>query len=157
MVVNRRKKAAKYRGSITHGGGHRKKRRGAGSRGGRGNAGTGKRAGHKKAGRPPSLGQRGFLPRRTAHLRNAENLFYFTSQRLEKWVKEGKVAKEKEIYVVDFLVLGISKILSTGNTQLKLKVVNGKVSEKAKEKIIAAGGEVVGAQETPEEHPAAAE
>ena len=55
MVVNRRKKVVKYRGHSNHGGGMRKKRRGAGSRGGRGNAGTGKRAGHKKAGMPPQL------------------------------------------------------------------------------------------------------
>ena len=48
MVVQRKKKVGKYRSHTTHGGGHRKKRRGAGSRGGRGNAGSGKRAGHKK-------------------------------------------------------------------------------------------------------------
>ena len=42
MVVYKRKKVTKYRGSVTHGGGSRKKRRGAGSIGGRGNAGTGK-------------------------------------------------------------------------------------------------------------------
>ena len=50
MVTYKTKKVSKYRGSSNHGGGMRKKRRGAGSRGGRGNAGTGKRAGQKKAG-----------------------------------------------------------------------------------------------------------
>ena len=44
MSVNKTKKVGKYRGSKTHGGGHMKKRRGAGNRGGRGMAGTGKRA-----------------------------------------------------------------------------------------------------------------
>src|SRR3990172_2450527 len=48
MVVNKRKKSGRYRGSQTHGGGAKKKRRGAGNRGGRGNAGSGKRADQKK-------------------------------------------------------------------------------------------------------------
>lgn len=44
----KRKKVTKYRGSKTHGGGSMKKRRGAGSRGGRGKAGTGKKGDVKK-------------------------------------------------------------------------------------------------------------
>ena len=47
MVVRKAKKVGKYRAKTTHGGGHRKKRTGAGSRGGRGLAGSGKRAGHQ--------------------------------------------------------------------------------------------------------------
>jgi len=48
MTTHKRKKVVKYRGSHTHGGGAKKKRRGAGNRGGRGLAGSGKRAHHKK-------------------------------------------------------------------------------------------------------------
>ena len=48
MTTHRRKKVKKYRGSKTHGGGSMKKRRGAGNRGGRGNAGSGKRGDAKK-------------------------------------------------------------------------------------------------------------
>ena len=48
MVVNKRKKNTRMRGNTTHGWGSMKKRRGAGNRGGRGNAGTGKRADQKK-------------------------------------------------------------------------------------------------------------
>lgn len=44
----KRKKVTKYRGSKTHGCGSMKKRRGAGSRGGRGMAGTGKKGDVKK-------------------------------------------------------------------------------------------------------------
>jgi len=44
----RRSKKSRHRGSHTHGSGSKKKRRGAGSRGGRGNAGTGKKADQKK-------------------------------------------------------------------------------------------------------------
>ena len=61
MVVNKRKKVTRYRAHTTHGGGHRKKRRGAGNRGGKGNAGTGKRGKAKKPSYEP-LGKKGFLP-----------------------------------------------------------------------------------------------
>ena len=42
-----RKKNTRQRGSHTHGWGAKKKHRGAGNRGGRGNAGSGPRAGHE--------------------------------------------------------------------------------------------------------------
>ena len=48
MTAKRQKKDKSYRGSNTHGGGSHKKRRGSGNRGGYGNAGTGKRADHRK-------------------------------------------------------------------------------------------------------------
>ena len=48
MVVNKRKKNSRQRGSTTHGFGSKKKHRGHGSRGGSGLAGTGKRADAKK-------------------------------------------------------------------------------------------------------------
>ena len=72
MTNNKTRKVQKYRGHTTHGGGHRKKRRGAGSKGGKGNAGTGKRAGHKRRG--VVLGGSGFKPRRTKVVQKAINL-----------------------------------------------------------------------------------
>ena len=48
MVHNQRKKNSRHRGSWTHSHGEKKKHRGAGSRGGRGNAGSGKRGDAKK-------------------------------------------------------------------------------------------------------------
>ena len=47
-MQNKVKKVRKFRGSHTHGYGSKKKHRGAGSRGGRGMAGSGKRADQKK-------------------------------------------------------------------------------------------------------------
>ena len=44
----KKKKLVKQRGSKTHGWGSKKKHRGAGNRGGKGNAGSGKRADQKK-------------------------------------------------------------------------------------------------------------
>ena len=48
MVINKRKKNSRQRGSWTHGWGEKKKHRGAGHRGGRGRAGTGKKGDAKK-------------------------------------------------------------------------------------------------------------
>jgi large subunit ribosomal protein L15 len=47
-MTNKRSKQSRNRGSHTHGGGSMKKRRGAGSRGGKGKAGSGKRGDAKK-------------------------------------------------------------------------------------------------------------
>src|SRR3989338_1771827 len=98
MVVYKRKKVTKYRGSVTHGGGSRKKRRGAGSRGGRGNAGSGKRAGHKS--QFTVLGSRGFLPRRAVRLHTAVNISFFSAFRVQALVEQGKAKKEGDIFII---------------------------------------------------------
>jgi len=144
MVIHHRKKVGRYRGHTTHGGGHRKKRRGAGSRGGRGMAGTGKRAGHKKAGiKYKYLGKEGFLPRRPSKELKTINVGDLTMDLIARWLKENKVTKEKDHVVVDLKKLGYGKLLGTGKTALKLKMMVERCSAKAEEKIKAAGGEVI--------------
>jgi len=146
MVVNKRKKVVKYRGGTTHGGGHRKKRRGAGSRGGRGNAGTGKKAGQKKAGGMVIQGRNGFLPRRTFEKIKAVNVGYFTINRLEKLVQAEKAVKEGAAYSLDLGKLGFNKLLGTGSVAAKLKIKVKYCSPSAVEKVQAAGGEVIAKQ-----------
>lgn len=141
MVVFRRKKVVKYRGSVTHGGGSRKKRRGAGSRGGRGRAGSGKRAGHKRQG--IVLGSSGFLPRRDVRGVCTVNIGYFTVSRVERLLSEGLARKEGSVIVIDLENLGYQKLLSTGSVLAKLKIHATSCSAKAKEKIEAAGGQVI--------------
>ena len=145
MTISKRKKVNKYRAHTTHGGGSRKKRRGAGSRGGRGNAGTGKRAGHKKAGRLTIFGKKGFLPRRssTSTSTKAINLNYFTSDKIKKLVSQGKVAEQSGYYSIDLSKLGFNKLLGAGKVSLKLKITVREFSAKAAEKIKQAGGEIV--------------
>ena len=146
MPVNKSKKFGKYRGHTTHGGGHRKKRRGAGSRGGRGNAGTGKRAGQKKAGMVPKLGvlTSGFTPRgREFKSKQSINLSDLSSVKLDRWVAEKKATKQDDTYVIDLTKLGYQKLLGTGNINLKLQVIVNKVSKLAVEKLEKAGGKVV--------------
>ena len=67
-MINKKKKTRKLRGSRTHKYGMGKKQRGAGSRGGRGNAGSGKRGQQREtkllAKGIKHLGKRGFKSKR---------------------------------------------------------------------------------------------
>jgi large subunit ribosomal protein L15 len=142
MVVSKRKKVTKYRAHTTHGGGHRKKRRGAGSRGGRGNAGSGKRAGQKVAGlKGFALGSRGFTSKTVSM--KAVTLSYFTAKTLEKLVEKKLITKENDFYSIDLAKLGYQKLLSTGNIKSKLKIKVEKFTPRAEEKVKAAGGELI--------------
>ncbi len=141
MVVNRGKKVNKYRAHTTHGGGHRKKRRGAGSRGGRGRAGTGKRAGHKRIG--VIMGTKGFKPRRDSKKIKVTNLAYFTLENLNSFESKGLVTKEGDMFVVDLAKLGFQKVLGTGKVGAKLKIIAQSYSATAAKKVEAAGGEIV--------------
>ena len=152
MVTYKRKKVSKYRGGSTHGGGARKKRRGAGSRGGRGNAGSGKRAGHMKMKHVKAghiLGKHGFTSKNRTVVK-AINLAYFTSERVESLVKQGKAHKEGNVYAIDLAGMGYNKLLGTGTTPVKLKLTVESCSAGAAEKVAAAGGEVI-TTSTPEE------
>lgn len=142
MVIHKRKKVTKYRSHTTHGGGHRKKRRGAGSRGGRGRAGTGKRAGHKKAGISQRLEKRGFRPRRSKAVIKAVSVGYFTTEQLMKLVSLGKAVKEGDFFTLDLGKLGYKKLLGTGKSEVKMKITVPKCSVSAEKKVRAAGGEV---------------
>ena len=141
MVVYKRKKVTKYRAHTTHGGGHRKKRRGAGSRGGRGKAGTGKRAGQKKAGISTRLGKKGFTTRRVKG--KTVNVGHFNQKVLERLLAAGKIKQEGEVYIVDLSQLGYHKLLGTGKTSFKLKISVKEFTSRAEERVKAAGGEIV--------------
>ena len=155
MVVYKRKKVNRYRGHSNHGGGARKKRRGAGSRGGRGMAGTGKRAGQKKAGMPPMLGQHGFRPLRTVQKVKTISVAYFTKERVEKLLKAGTAVKEGSLISLDLGKMKYTKLLGTGTTTQKLKIIVASCSKGAAEKIKAAGGVVI--SEHVEEAPSSSE
>lgn len=148
MVVNKRKKVGKYRGYSTHGCGSRKKRRGSGSKGGTGNAGTGKRAGQKKASKYCKvLGKFGFKRGITLIPIKIINVGYFTAEKLQHLVQAGKVVQEKDIYLIDLANLGYNKLLGMGKVYLKLKIKADSFSAQAEEKVKAAGGSIVGTEE----------
>tara|TARA_Y100000310_G_scaffold330741_1_gene402939 strand:- start:172 stop:576 length:405 start_codon:yes stop_codon:yes gene_type:complete len=120
-----RAKFSRMRGTHTHGGGHKKKRRGFGSKGGKGNAGSGKRGDGKK----PSYwklptGSSGFT-RGWLHKKRALNI---TDLEVMELI-------EKEGF---FMYKG--KVLGKGNPTRKYNVTLA--SARAKEKIEKAGGVV---------------
>ena len=143
-MINKRKKLSRYRGSHTHGGGSKKKRRGSGHRGGFGMAGTGKRADHKKPmvlklyGRS-YFGKHGFKRPLNKIIKiktlNIEDL----EKDLSKYLSKNLIQKEDNFYVVNLKNIGYDKLLGSGNTLNKYKII-GKVSEKAKYKIEQAHG-----------------
>ena len=145
-MVRRRKKSIKFRGRTTHGYGSRKKHRGAGSRGGRGRAGSGKRSGHKKNLFGPT-NKKGFTSRKKDLLGPLRviNVGDLTEQKVHRWVKEGKAVRNDGAVTINLKQLGYGKLLGAGSTFLKLKIIVPMWSPQAVEKIKAAGGEVISA------------
>ena len=150
MVVNKRKKNSRQRGSHTHGWGAMKKHRGAGNRGGRGMAGTGKKGDAKK----PSIwenkkyfGKYGFSKKGVINAVNPINLNYF-EQKTEKLLADKLITKEGDVYVIDASKLGFNKILGCAKLTKKFKITADSFSKGAAEKIKAAGGEVIEAKKT---------
>ena len=142
----KRKKNTRQRGGTTHGYGSMKKHRGAGHRGGRGNAGTGKRAACKK----PSvwklkgyLGKHGFKKKNIKIVFEAINLKTIEDS-LATWQEKKLVTEDNGIFVVDLGKIGYNKLLSSGKVKNKLKIVVPHASAKAVEKVQHAGGTIEG-------------
>ncbi len=133
MTARRVKKVKKYPGSQTCRGGSRKKRRGSGNRGGRGKAGTGKRAKHKKFSVLKKFGlayfgKHGFKrPQKVIQKENAITILDLPSQPT----------------TLDLTKLGYTKLLSKGKPKQKYTLTINACSKRAKEKIEAAGGKVI--------------
>lgn len=144
MTHNKRKKNSRQRGSHTHGGGAMKKRRGAGHRGGRGNAGSGKRGDVKKPSfwkNTKHFGKFGFRPINKQKI-NAINLNELQAK-LETLLKQGKVTKQKDVYKVDLMLLGYDKLLGTGKVTSNLEINVDVATQKAISKVESAGGKVI--------------
>jgi len=144
MTAKRKKKNKKMQGSKTHGWGSKKKHRGKGNRGGRGMAGTGKRADQNK----PSIlkefgntyfGRRGFVrPGRKED--KTINLDYI-EKHTQELIAKGLITKENDFYNIDIKKLGYDKLLGKGKIKNKYKI-KGSTSKRAAERIKQAGGEI---------------
>ena len=149
MTINKRKKNTRQRGSKTHGWGAKKKHRGQGNRGGRGMAGTGKRADSKK----PSIwkeryfGKFGFVSKTPKPKINPVNISYI-EQHIDKFLSNNLIKKEDGFYFVELEKLGYNKLLGDGRISTKFKIKTPYASKTAIEKIKEAGGEVVGLLES---------
>lgn len=150
MTALRRKKNSRQRGTHTHGWGSKKKHRGAGNRGGRGMAGTGKRGDAKKPAiwkKGKYFGKFGFK-KKNIQLKIKAITIKTVEQQIEKWVQL-KLAEEKNgIVSVDLQKVGYTKLLSNGTISKKMKISVPYASAKAVEKVKSAGGEVAGLAES---------
>ena len=136
-----RRKALKT-GSRTRGRGH-KKGRGAGLRGGRGNAGCHKtkRIMYERVGRV--WGAHGFKrPQTVVMANNAINLKVIEENAAE-WVDQGNASKKGKVVSIDLKKMGYDKLLGTGVPSQAYKITISAASAKAVEKVEAAGGEVI--------------
>ena len=128
------KKTRRMRGSMTHGYGAKKKHRGKGSRGGKGMAGTGKRADVKRPSINPAtyFGRHGFVSK-TGIKRTPINVSDLIS--IVDKVGSGKI-------VLDLNSKGYNKLLGSGKVTHAFDVTVALATEKAKAKITAAGGKI---------------
>ena len=145
MVVRRRKKSRKLRGRTrTMGWGRIGQHRKSGSRGGFGLVGFHK---HKWTWTikyaPHWFGKHGFTqpPTIVAEI-NAINVGEL-DEIARDMLRQGIAQKENNKIVIDVSVLGFNKVLGRGKITLPLKVITPAITERAREKIEAAGGEVV--------------
>jgi len=148
MTVNKRKKNSRFRGSHTHGWGAKKKHRGAGHRGGRGMAGSGKRADQKK----PSIlkefgndyyGKHGFnRPQKLVLKIKAINIAQLILK-IPYFLEKKLIAKTDGFYVIDAEKIGYNKILGGGKVDVKIKIKSPYITKLAKEKIERSGGSIV--------------
>ncbi len=149
MTTNRRKKDTKFRGSHTHGWGSKKKHRGSGNRGGKGMAGTGKRADQKK----PSIWQEEYFGKHGFNRVGAKphkcvNISY-VDQNIEKWAKTGIARNNEGSFALNIADLGFDKLLGTGKIHRKIIITADYASAGAVDAVKAAGGEVVVAKAQP--------
>ncbi len=129
----------KFLGNRTHGGGNTKNRRGKGSRGGVGRAGFHKHKWLQTIKRGEIHGEKGFV-NPTAASRKRARLLETSLREIQSAIDAGKHAAGADgVYA---LSLRDCKVLSGGVLRSKIALRAGGVSEKAKQKIIAAGGTV---------------
>lgn len=134
------------RGSRTCGGGNAKKRRGAGHRGGRGLAGSGKSKKTKldlvKKKYPDHIGRRGFKRPQKVLVKEKIINVQELDQNIHELLEQGTAQKKGDTIVVDLHNLGISKVLGTGKVTKKLEVTAPSFSAAAVRKIEERGGKV---------------
>ncbi len=173
MGPRKKKKVKKYRGSRTCGGGSHKKRRGAGSRGGRGRAGSHKHHYIKMIKIGWEFGKHGFTrPKCVRKSYRALRLVKLTLRKLrdegkideatyrffysrpeinvgdleliaDKLVELGLAEKTNSKYKLDLSIFGYRKLLGRGTVNKALEVRIAEATETAIEKIKKAGGEVI--------------
>ncbi|MDD5332031.1 MAG: uL15 family ribosomal protein [Candidatus Nanoarchaeia archaeon] len=131
-MINRTKKHRKSYGRRTHFHGAAKKWRGAGNRGGRGMAGTGKRADQKKPSVFKEFGTK-YFGRFGFVVPNKKDITFINISEIERMDK-------KEINLTE---MGYDKLLGKGELTKKVIITVNLASEKAIQKVEKHGGKVI--------------
>lgn len=136
-------RTSKFRGSRTHGRG-KKAGRGAGIRGGRGNAGMHK---HKWISTvkyyPEHFGHHGFKrPQSVVSGKVTMNLSD-VEQSLSSMSKDGFAIEKDGRWSVDLAKMGVDKLLGSGRIRIPIEVKVAEFSAKAEEKLRKVGGAIV--------------
>ena len=131
----------KFRGSRTHGRG-KKAGRGAGKRGGRGNAGLHKHRHTTMIKNGIVWGRHGFNKDPGTIIRNKAINLWQLERDADRWVGDGKAQLKKGVYTVDLQALGYDKLLGYGKVLRKFNVTVASGTGAAVRKIEAAGGSV---------------
>lgn len=143
-MIRRKRKINKMRGSRSIGGGCTKKRRGAGNKGGKGQAGASKQHWTWTAKFDPDhYGKHGFKrPKKIIDEINPVNLS-FLEEKSNELIKNGVASKEGDSIVIDVTKLGYNKVLAKGIISKSFIIKSPNFSESAKFKIEEKGGEAI--------------
>jgi len=137
----------KDRGSRTHGKGSQKRHRGAGSRGGRGEAGNWK---HEKF--PlKKQGKYGFKRPESVQEEKAVLNVGQIDESIDVLVDDGVAEEEGEGYTIDLASLGVDKLLGSGQVYNELRLTVNEATDSAVNKVEEAGGAVNVESEAEEE------
>lgn len=138
MTLRKSKKSRKQRGNRTHGWGAGKKHRGTGHIGGHGKSNVGKRGAARKTkylakGIKP-IGKHGM---KVIRMRKKDKIINIRTiyEKLDSWIKQGKVKKQKNGYIIDLEKLSYTKLLGGGKIRDKLNIIVPKMSKKSKQKL----------------------
>jgi len=136
-------KTKKFRGRRTFGGGTHKNRRGGGSRGGRGNAGTCKHHFVRSMQRGLLFGKHGFKrPQSVAGDKVIVNIGEL-DEAIEQLSSEGFAEKKGKSYHINLANIGIEKVLGSGKVTKSLFITAEEFSSVAKQKIEEAKGNAI--------------
>ncbi len=145
MVVRRRKKSRRLRGRTrTMGWGRIGQHRKSGCRGGFGAAGMHKHMWTWVVKYAPNwFGKHGFQRPPSIVVEPLEVNVGYIDEAAEELVARGLAEKQGDYIVVDLRKLGFNKLLGGGRVTRKLRIITPEATERAVEKVRAAGGEVV--------------
>jgi large subunit ribosomal protein L15 len=144
-MAHKDRKIQSKRGTRSCGFGNTQKHRGAGSRGGRGMAGSNKQKwSYVSKYMPDHFGRSGFKrPLKMLHDDKTINV-----SDINRMVGDGDITSTDKKYVIDLTAMGYDKLLGSGKVTYAMEIKVAKSSKSAIEKIQSAGGKVVVLEET---------